>query len=278
MKQFLLLSLAVCVWAACGRTNAEDSALAGAWIARDGMYDGVRSVFIRETDEAAWIVEDEDGRYPATWEGGILKLSGPWRGEAAIVYDPEANALIVRVTGPRRSVELEFDKAECEASGVYLVEGVEQGELILQSDCRFEIDTADRDDHGVFTDDDTVLMLYGGDIHVQEATIEGRRIVLDDPTYLMSPTRRRYVSAMKSDLRNLQSAEEIYFSTQYSYITDATIEPGQVHRELQFLPSEGVTISITSARGGYRATATHTGTDVECVAVTGDNYSPITCR
>lgn len=61
---------------------------------------------------------------------------------------------------------------------------------------------------------------------------------------------KAYVAALKSDLRNLATAEEDYFSTANTYSTDLT--------RLNFSRTTNVVIDIPEATGaGWRATATH---------------------
>ena len=68
---------------------------------------------------------------------------------------------------------------------------------------------------------------------------------------------KAYISAMKSDLRNLAAAEEAYFADYLTY-ADAIAN-------LDFNPSQGVTVADPNATGrGWVATATHTGTDLDC--------------
>ena len=63
---------------------------------------------------------------------------------------------------------------------------------------------------------------------------------------------KAYISAMKSDLRNLAAAQEAYFADELSYTTVMT--------NLDFNQSQNVTISIASGDADdWRATATHTG-------------------
>jgi len=79
-----------------------------------------------------------------------------------------------------------------------------------------------------------------------------------------SNTREKaYISAMKSDLKNLMSQQEIYYSDHYTYTTNKTA--------LGFQESEGVTVTIgTGDETGYSATATHRGTDKICAVFYGD--------
>jgi prepilin-type N-terminal cleavage/methylation domain-containing protein len=65
---------------------------------------------------------------------------------------------------------------------------------------------------------------------------------------------KAYFKAMQSDLRNLSSQQEIYYSSPisgYRYAAALTDLP-------DFLPSQGVTVGIASATNiGWGATATH---------------------
>ena len=67
---------------------------------------------------------------------------------------------------------------------------------------------------------------------------------------------KAYVAAMKSDLRNLVTAQEAYFADNAStYATDvATLGTSRYN------PSTGVTVTISGATGtGWTATASHNG-------------------
>ena len=80
-----------------------------------------------------------------------------------------------------------------------------------------------------------------------------------------SATREKaYVSAMKSDLKNLASQQEIYYADNYSYST--------VLADLGFAQSEGVTVRLREAENGtgWSATATHSGTAETCAVFYGD--------
>ncbi len=69
-----------------------------------------------------------------------------------------------------------------------------------------------------------------------------------------SKTREKaYFSAMKSDLKNLMSAEEIYYSSHNYLYADQITTSG-----LDFAPSQGVTVTLASAANtGWAATAIH---------------------
>ena len=58
-----------------------------------------------------------------------------------------------------------------------------------------------------------------------------------------------YGAAMKSDLKNLASQEEIYYSDHYAYTSSAT--------ELAFTHSDGVQVTLYATREGWAAWATH---------------------
>ena len=68
-----------------------------------------------------------------------------------------------------------------------------------------------------------------------------------------SATREKaYVSAMKSDLKNLATQQEIYYSDNFNYSTDLAA--------LEFSQSDGVTVVVGVATStGWSATATHEG-------------------
>lgn len=80
------------------------------------------------------------------------------------------------------------------------------------------------------------------------------------PRYAQSK-RRAYVASMKSDLRNLITAQEKYFSDNTTYTTDKSAAA------LNFTESAGVTITITLTAGppvGYSGTSVHSGTPETC--------------
>jgi prepilin-type N-terminal cleavage/methylation domain-containing protein len=68
---------------------------------------------------------------------------------------------------------------------------------------------------------------------------------------------RAYLAAMKSDLRNLATAQEGYFADNIAYTSSFTTG--------QFQPSAGVgTPTIVPATGGWAATLTHSQTTKKC--------------
>ena len=65
-----------------------------------------------------------------------------------------------------------------------------------------------------------------------------------------SATREKaYFAAMKSDLKNLASQEEIYYADAYAYTNSTT--------SLSFTNSEAVNVTINAGSSGWSASATH---------------------
>jgi prepilin-type N-terminal cleavage/methylation domain-containing protein len=85
-----------------------------------------------------------------------------------------------------------------------------------------------------------------------------------------SATREKaYFAAMKSDLKNLASQQEIYYSDTYAYTTDAA--------DLGFVNSDGVLVAIPGATGsGWSASAYHQalGTTEGCAIYYGTATAP----
>ncbi len=70
-----------------------------------------------------------------------------------------------------------------------------------------------------------------------------------------------YMASMKSDLRNLVTAQETYFADNTTYTTDKSAAG------LNFNESAGVTVTIAVTAGppvGYSATSAHVGTVETC--------------
>jgi len=78
---------------------------------------------------------------------------------------------------------------------------------------------------------------------------------------------KAYIAAMKSDLRNLVTAEESYFSDYVTYSTNLGTN---------YNSSAGVTVSITAATGtGWAATASHNATTKTCGIYVGSASAPV---
>jgi type IV pilus assembly protein PilA len=84
-----------------------------------------------------------------------------------------------------------------------------------------------------------------------------------------SATREKaYFAAMKSDLKNLASQEEIYYSDAYAYSALTT--------DLSFTSSAGVTVASAATSSGWSASATHAalGAAEGCVIYYGTASAP----
>jgi prepilin-type N-terminal cleavage/methylation domain-containing protein len=93
---------------------------------------------------------------------------------------------------------------------------------------------------------------------------------------------KAYIATMKSDLRNLATAEEGYFADNKAYVagtasndgagTTASIAGG-------FVPSSGVTVTATTATGGWQAEAVYsTGTTKHCFIWVGAQNGVTTAK
>jgi len=79
---------------------------------------------------------------------------------------------------------------------------------------------------------------------------------------------KAYIAAMKSDLRNLVTAEEGYHADWVTYTTSTA--------NLLWDQSAGVTVTIGGATGaGWSATASHNGSTKTCGIYYGTASSPI---
>jgi len=79
---------------------------------------------------------------------------------------------------------------------------------------------------------------------------------------------KAYIAAMKSDLRNLVTAQESYFADNTTYASTIA--------NLAYNTSAGVTVVVGAATGtGWNATATQTGTSKTCGIFVGSAAAPI---
>ncbi len=78
---------------------------------------------------------------------------------------------------------------------------------------------------------------------------------------------KAYVAAMKSDLRNLLTAQENYFSDNATYAAAAS------NLNIQVSPGVTLTISAASAQG-WTATVTHSATSRTCGLWYGNGMTP----
>ena len=91
---------------------------------------------------------------------------------------------------------------------------------------------------------------------------------------------KAYLASMKSDLKNLATAQEAYFADNFVYLPAAvasnvggvaTSFPGgcTVGTDCLFTPSAGVTVTTTLPAVGWGATATHAQTTKGCAIFVG---------
>ena len=82
---------------------------------------------------------------------------------------------------------------------------------------------------------------------------------------------KAYLASMKSDLRNMATVEEGYFSDFQVYTGGTASNIGGVTASLSgFVPSAGVTVNATATGGtGWAATSTHTATTKTCAIFIG---------
>ena len=79
--------------------------------------------------------------------------------------------------------------------------------------------------------------------------------------------QKAYIAAMKSDLRNLVTAEESYFADNVTYTTSTT--------SVNFTPSTGVTVTIGGVSGtGWSATANHSAAAGKTCAIFVGSATP----
>ena len=72
---------------------------------------------------------------------------------------------------------------------------------------------------------------------------------------------KTYIAAMKSDLRNLATAQEAFFYDSAYYTNNLTL--------LNFSPTVGVSLTINVIAGGWNAEARHTLTPSRCYLFAG---------
>ena len=93
-----------------------------------------------------------------------------------------------------------------------------------------------------------------------------------------STKEKAYISAMKSDLRNMATSQEGYFADNMVYVagTGSNLSGTVTAHPTGFTPSAGVSITTTvgsPAGRGWSATATHTGTDEVCTIAYGSTVA-----
>ena len=83
-----------------------------------------------------------------------------------------------------------------------------------------------------------------------------------------STKEKAYLASMKSDLRNMSTAQEVYFSENNSYASS-------VSDLSAYETSDGVTVTMASGtQNGWSATADHPGTNKGCGIYFGSATAP----
>ena len=99
-------------------------------------------------------------------------------------------------------------------------------------------------------------------------TVTGLGVAWVVPTCGCTTKQKVYVSTMKSDLRNLVTAQESYFADNWTY--SATI------LDSLYAPSENVTLTIDAVTSeGWNATAVHELTETSCSIYVGEAEPPL---
>lgn len=83
---------------------------------------------------------------------------------------------------------------------------------------------------------------------------------------------KAYLASMKSDLRNVVTAEEAYFADYQAYTPVSAsnlLGTGTPDPATGFVPSAGVTITATVVGTGWSASTTHSGTTKTCAIFLG---------
>ena len=81
-----------------------------------------------------------------------------------------------------------------------------------------------------------------------------------------STKEKAYVATMKSDLRSLVMAQEVYLADNGSYYLGAVPDPA-----LRYAPSSNTTVTIVNATpAGWSASATYAGTAKTCALFYGN--------
>lgn len=84
-----------------------------------------------------------------------------------------------------------------------------------------------------------------------------------------STREKAFISSLKADLKNLATMQDVYHNSHYTYST--------VHADLQFVESEGVTVTIGEADGnGWSATAVHEAMPSDSCALYHGDATPVT--
>ncbi|MDX1647954.1 MAG: prepilin-type N-terminal cleavage/methylation domain-containing protein [Longimicrobiales bacterium] len=83
-----------------------------------------------------------------------------------------------------------------------------------------------------------------------------------------SAREKAFISASKTDLRNLANLQELYYNENYSYGSDLDA--------VGFVNSDGVTVTVTEASNlGWSATASHAGLPTRLCSIYHGGATPV---
>lgn len=107
------------------------------------------------------------------------------------------------------------------------------------------------------------------------AVVIGASLWFFAPSCACTTVEYRYTQMLKSDLRNLWSAQEIYYADHEAYSASLSELLMIDSYPDGFRPSSGIRLIVDDATtDGFRARATHAGTPVQCVFFVGDVRPP----
>ena len=94
-----------------------------------------------------------------------------------------------------------------------------------------------------------------------------------------STKEKAYLASMKSDLRNLVTSEEAFFSDNQVYLAGTASNLSGTGTPLDattnYVPSAGVTVTATLSGNGWAAEAVHTATAKTCDIFAGDGATAV---
>lgn len=255
MTRFLPATVGMLILGAC--VESQEERLIGGWVRNDRSGWAI----VRRTGEA-WIVEDGDGTYPTVYDHGVLRITAGFLAEGVAIYDDETDALLIRGL----SREYEFGRARCSPPLTGVISDGDD-DFDFRPDCTFRGRVRTDTYRGVYETTDSSATLYAATFSGGKRGFDVRGGKIDFEAE-WSVARNAYIAAMKSDLRNLVTAEEYYFSRNMTYATRRQL--------VSYRTSAGITVTISNvSRRGWQAAATHAGVDDKtCVIYIGKNTPP----
>jgi hypothetical protein len=250
------------------------------------------SVFDARQAFAYTLAVDSAGRDPAfpldAWLYRRYWMDGAWEPEARAV----ARRTLDRMPVPRDSVGYRYATV-AEGGGVWVREPLPPGGTLwpwtvfdtagapiaaIETPVNFDVHEIGTDYVlGRWRDADDVnfIHLYAIERSAEEAPPPAWLSLgaPEAPAARTAEERLRLIAALKSDLRNLVTAQEVFFMDHMTYGVDAsrlTLGRGQ-----PYAPPEGTSVAIIAASNrGWVAVATHRDLDVICGMGVGEHTPP----